>query len=144
MKSIHRNGALRLAVLFLTLVPSLVSAQDDADCQPYRWSFSGLRMRQDPADPLPTQGTPIPVTVGEVNCRYWATTPDEVTYYTCSEMAQRYSISNDVLFNLNPGLARDCSNVQADTDYCVTGCKYLTYLSYSSTPREKLRVRGRS
>ena len=88
-------------------------------------------MLQDPADPLPTQGTPTLVTVGEINCRYWTTTRAEVNYYTCSQMAQRYSISNDVLFKLNPSLARDCSNVQPGTDYCVRGCKY------SSTPREK-------
>ncbi len=130
MESLHRNGALRLAVLFLTLVPSLVSAQDQAEgCQPYRWSSNGLEMPHDPADPLPTQGTSIPpVTAGEINCRYWTTTPAEVNYYTCSQMSQRYSISNDKLFNLNPSLARDCSNVQPKTDYCVKGCKY------SSTP----------
>ncbi|KAK4243853.1 hypothetical protein C7999DRAFT_44412 [Corynascus novoguineensis] len=122
MMSLHRNGALRRAVLFLSLVPSFVSAQDQADCQPYRWGSSGLKMRQDdPADPLPTQGTPIPVTVGEINCRYWTTTPAEVNYYTCSRMTQRYDISNDVLFNLNSSLARDCSNVEPETAYCVRG-----------------------
>jgi hypothetical protein len=49
MESPHCLGALRLAVVFLTLVPSLVTAQY---CQPYRWSSSGLEKRQDgPADP---------------------------------------------------------------------------------------------
>lgn len=61
--------------------------------------------------------------VGEINCRYWTTTPAEVNYYTCSEMSLRYEISSKVLFSLNPGLAQDCSNVQAETAYCVRGCK---------------------
>ncbi|EAQ92535.1 hypothetical protein CHGG_00770 [Chaetomium globosum CBS 148.51] len=121
MKSLHHNSALRRAVLFLSLVPSLVSAQDESDCQPYRWNSGGLRMLQAAADPLPTQGIPIPVTVGEINCRYWSTTPAEVNYYTCSQLAQRYSISNDLFFQLNPGLASDCSDVQPETEYCVRG-----------------------
>jgi hypothetical protein len=82
-----------------------------------------MRAPGDPADPVPTQGTPTNVVVGEVNCRYWTTTPAEVDYYTCSAMSARYDISNDLIFSLNPGLARDCSNVEADTDYCVRGCK---------------------
>jgi hypothetical protein len=61
--------------------------------------------------------------VGEINCRYWSTTPAEVNYYTCSQLAQRYSISNDLFFRLNPSLASDCSDVQPETEYCVRGCK---------------------
>ncbi len=136
MKPLHRNGALRLAVLFLTPVPSLVSAQDQAgrppyQCQPYQWSSSGLELPQDPANPLPTQGTSLPpVAVGEINCRYWTTTRAEVNSHTCSQMVQRYKIPNDKLFLLNPSLARDCSNVQPKTDNCVYGCKS------SSMPKE--------
>jgi hypothetical protein len=70
MKSLHRNGGLRRVVLFLTLVPSLVSAQDQANgqpyqCKPYRWGAP-----EDPASPWPTQGIPTLVTVGEINYRY--------------------------------------------------------------------------
>ncbi|KAK4104707.1 carbohydrate-binding module family 18 protein [Parathielavia hyrcaniae] len=36
-------------------------------------------------------------------------------------MSQRYSITNDVLFKLNPSLAHDCTNVQPETEYCVKG-----------------------
>ena len=130
MKSLHTNGALRLAVLFLTIVPSLVSAQDQADdepyqCKPYQWSSNRLEIPQDPANPLPTQGISLPpVAVGEINCRYWTTTHAEVNSDTCLQMVQRYEITYDKLFMLNPGLARDCSNVQPKTDYCVYGCKY--------------------
>jgi len=129
MKTLYRNGALRLAaVLFLApLAPSLVSAQDEADCQPYRWSSNGLKVRQDPADPLPTQGIPTIVALGKINCRYWTTTPAAVNYYTCSQLSQRYRISNEKLFSLNPGLAHDCSNVQPETNYCVKGCECPLY-----------------
>ncbi len=132
MESLHRNGAFRLAVSFLTLVPSLVSAQDQAyHCKPYQWSSNGLGLPQDPANPLPTQGTPLPpVAVGEINCRYWTTTHAEVNSHTCLQMAQRYHIPNGKLFMLNPSLARDCSNVQPETDYCVRGCKYLPILPH--------------
>jgi hypothetical protein len=50
-------------------------------------------------------------------------------------MGQRYRMSSDKLFKLNPNLARDCSNVQPSTDYYVRGCKCLPI--YSFTPREK-------
>jgi hypothetical protein len=80
--------------------------------------------QDDPAAPLPTEGIPTIVAVGEINCRYWTTTPDEVNHDTCSQMARRYKITNDKLFKLNPSLAPDCSNVQPKTDYCVKGCKY--------------------
>jgi hypothetical protein len=131
MKSLRHNDAapsgvvvvLRLAAILLTMPLFLcpVSGQDGSECQPYKWSFAGLRIRQDGL--LPTEGTPTNVVVGEINCRYWTTTPAEVDYYTCSEMALRYEISNSVFFSLNPGLAQDCSDVQAETDYCVRGCK---------------------
>jgi hypothetical protein len=130
MKYLHRNDAassgvvvvLRLAAILLTMPLFLcpVSGQDGSECQPYQWGFAGLRMQQ---DGLPTEGTPTNVVVGEINCRYWTTTPAEVNYYTCSEMSLRYEISTKVLFSLNPGLAQDCSNVQAETAYCVRGCK---------------------
>jgi hypothetical protein len=122
------------AVLFLTLAPSLVSAQDEAgyQCQPYRWGLS-----DDPAEPLPTEGIPATVAVGEINCRYWTTTPAEVNQYTCWQMSQRYRVMKDVLLKLNPGLAGDCSNVQPETKYCVRGCKCLLTMG-------KLKMRGLS
>jgi hypothetical protein len=73
--------------------------------------------------------------VGEINCRYWTTTPAEVNHYTCLKISQRYSIFKDKLLKLNPNLAHDCSNVQPNTDYCVRGCKCLPIRS--STPRER-------
>lgn len=64
------------------------------------------------------------VHAGQVNCRYTASTNGrEVNYYTCALLANRYGISVESFFKLNPGLHPDCSNIQADTDYCVRGCK---------------------
>jgi hypothetical protein len=142
MESLHRNGALRRAVLFLTLVPSLGSAQDQADrqpyqCKPYRWGAP-----EDPANPRPTKGIPTVVTVGEINCRYWTTTPAEVNHYTCLKISQRYSIFKNKLLKLNPNLAHDCSNVQPNTDYCVRGCKCLSFRPHQEI--ENLRIRRRS
>ena len=64
------------------------------------------------------------VTAGQVNCRYSGTTDSDVNYYTCTLLSQFYGISNQVFFTLNPGLALDCSNIQPNTPYCVSGCKF--------------------
>ncbi|KAH6692832.1 hypothetical protein BKA61DRAFT_637637 [Leptodontidium sp. MPI-SDFR-AT-0119] len=61
------------------------------------------------------------VTAGQVNCRYSSTTDSEVNYYTCTTLSQFYKISTQVFFTLNPGLALDCSNIQPNTPYCVSG-----------------------
>lgn len=64
------------------------------------------------------------ITAGQVNCRYTDTTEDmDINYYTCTALATKYGISVETFFLLNPDLKTDCSNVQADTDYCVQGCK---------------------
>lgn len=64
------------------------------------------------------------VTVGEVNCRYTANTRNmDLNHCTCTALAIRYRITIEAFFTLNPGLHGDCRNIQADTDYCVRGCK---------------------
>ena len=61
---------------------------------------------------------------GQVVCRYTTNTADKVlNYYTCTALADRYGISVDVFFRLNPTVKRDCSNLRPNTDYCVRGCK---------------------
>lgn len=64
------------------------------------------------------------VTAGEVNCRYSSDTEDmEINYYTCTALANKFGITTNKLFLLNPDLETDCSNIKADTEYCVAGCK---------------------
>jgi hypothetical protein len=60
---------------------------------------------------------------GETVCRYEATTKSEVNYYTCHELAAKYSIILEKFFQLNPAIDKDCNNIQPNTVYCVAGCK---------------------
>ncbi|KAL1910215.1 hypothetical protein Sste5344_003829 [Sporothrix stenoceras] len=61
------------------------------------------------------------VAVGDVNCRYDATTGSKVSSATCAELAKKYGIREEVFFKLNPSVLPDCSNIGPDTDYCVAG-----------------------
>ena len=87
-----------------------------------------------PATATSTSAALVPVTIsplinedpqpGEINCRDTDSTEGmEINYYTCTALAARNRISVDTLFGLNPGLDRDCGNIEADTEYCVRGCK---------------------
>jgi len=60
-------------------------------------------------------------TSARVNCRYNATAPGQVDYSSCSQLAQRYGISIDLFFRLNPLLDPDCSSLQGGKEYCVAG-----------------------
>jgi hypothetical protein len=72
------------------------------------------------------------VAAGEVNCRYTGSTEDmDINYYTCTALAVRYGITIELFFLLNPELHPDCGNIQADTDYCVQGCKMQICLPYT-------------
>ena len=76
--------------------------------------------------PLVTSGN---IGVGQVNCRYAANTEGmSINYYTCTELAQDYGINVATFFKLNPTVLPDCSNIKANTDYCVAGCKSRTSL----------------
>lgn len=94
----------KLVSIFLafSLVNYVVSADD---CQPWQWTSK--------RDVVP----------GQVVCRYTLTSPAEVSYYTCIELADRYDISIDKFFLLNPDLDRDCKTIEPNTDYCVAGCE---------------------
>lgn len=73
--------------------------------------------------PLITSGN---ISVGQVNCRYTANTAGmDINYYTCIQLADTYGISVEKFFMLNPSVLPDCSNIQANTDYCVARCKSI-------------------
>lgn len=81
--------------------------------------------------PLVTSGNPG---VGQVNCRYAANTEGmSINYYTCTELAQDYGIDVAKFFKLNPTVLPDCSNIKANTDYCVAGCKSRTSLCFGKS-----------
>ncbi|KFA69002.1 hypothetical protein S40285_08973 [Stachybotrys chlorohalonatus IBT 40285] len=127
MKSFHIGAASSRAALWLAAASSLLFAdlalaQDQNDCRPYQWdNFLCIHAADDPADPEPTEGSLIVVQPGEANCRYWADTPEEVSYYTCSQLAHTYELLNEVFFSLNPSLKKDCSNIEPQAEYCVVG-----------------------
>ncbi|PVI03007.1 carbohydrate-binding module family 18 protein [Periconia macrospinosa] len=62
----------------------------------------------------------LPVSA-EVRCRYNATAPPTVSYYTCTALATKYDISIEKFFLLNPLLDPDCTSIQAGEPYCVAG-----------------------
>jgi hypothetical protein len=69
------------------------------------------------------------VGVGQVNCRYTANTAGmDINYYTCMQLASDNMITVQTFFKLNPTVKPDCSNIQANTDYCVAGCKFKAHL----------------
>ncbi|RKU43728.1 hypothetical protein DL546_004952 [Coniochaeta pulveracea] len=86
-----------------------VSTSSSVTAKPFS-STSGL------ASP---SGTPLQP--GQINCRAYGRTGKDVNYYTCTELADRYEITVDFLFKLNPDLKLDCSNIQPKTEYCVDG-----------------------
>ncbi|KAK8017687.1 carbohydrate-binding module family 18 protein [Apiospora rasikravindrae] len=68
-----------------------------------------------------------------VRCRYNATAPAPVSYYSCTAMAEKYGISRELFMDLNPLLDPDCSSIEAGRGYCVAGAVL------DATPRRRLR-----
>jgi hypothetical protein len=69
------------------------------------------------------------VAPGQVNCRYTTTTRADVNYYSCTQMSDDYYITIEKFFILNPTVNKECSNVKANTEYCVDGCMCMPYPS---------------
>jgi hypothetical protein len=63
------------------------------------------------------------VTAGDLVCRLPGRTYADVNYYTCTQLANKYGITIEKFFMLDPGLDPDCGNIKPYTDYCVAGCK---------------------
>lgn len=93
--------------LLLVLLLSLLRAVSADECQPHQWGRLA-------APPTPE--------VGELVCRSNGTSGAVVNYYSCKEMADYYELSIEQFFMINPVLEEDCSNIEPNTDYCVSGC----------------------
>lgn len=125
---VYSTGLLSLTLTLLLLTP--VPAADT--CQPSTWIKVAKRAAPTlAASPIikPKAVTKIVLGTaepGEVNCRYARQTGSDVNYYTCTELAERYEITVEEFFVINPGLKKDCSDIQPNTEYCVDGCKYST------------------
>lgn len=113
-------------VLIFTFGPLSSVVADD--CQPATWSKAANVARNalvgTSIAPAPTPSVASNSTVpktGEINCRSWGNTYDDVNYYTCTELCEKYQITTDFFFMLNPTLKPDCSNIQPKSSYCVDG-----------------------
>lgn len=103
-------------LLFLLARPFLPGVKSD-DCQPHQWKRD----------------------VGDIVCRYWATSPAEVNYYTCTQLALKYEETVEDFFFLNPTMDRDCETIQPNTDYCVRGCQFFPV----QKPNKHCHAKGR-
>ncbi|KAK0657903.1 hypothetical protein B0T16DRAFT_402704 [Cercophora newfieldiana] len=121
--------ALSLAFAFLAAPYSAVAAND---CQPVTWDDTPQRRDFAIATggsndsiivPNPVievrQASPTPLKPGDINCRAWMSTWDDVNYYTCKKMANDWGVSIAGFFKMNPALKVDCSNIQPNTQYCI-------------------------
>ncbi|OTA97428.1 carbohydrate-binding module family 18 protein [Hypoxylon sp. CO27-5] len=123
----------RLHSIMFHLLLALLSIVAADDCKPSTWTAATLRTG---ATPSIVANTTIKswirfksasvaaigsVKPGEVNCRYWGGTYEDVNYYTCTQLANKYDITIEKFFILNPDLDPDCGNIQPNTDYCVDG-----------------------
>ncbi|KAK6223465.1 hypothetical protein QIS74_03409 [Colletotrichum tabaci] len=61
------------------------------------------------------------MSVGDVVFRAFDESDEEVSDGICKDIADFYWIDVDFFFILNPGLERDCSNIQSNTEYCTDG-----------------------
>ncbi|KAH7024401.1 uncharacterized protein B0I36DRAFT_294999 [Microdochium trichocladiopsis] len=108
----------------------LLSVKADDVCKPVTWLPDGASeaapssdnstttIPRYPALDLITTGELKP---GEIRCRYATETRKDVNRWTCAWLAERYHITLDFFFTLNPSLGRDCSNIRPETAYCVKG-----------------------
>ena len=87
--------AIIVAACFLTAVKS------GDECQPATWKKRA---------------------VGDIICRYYLESPEQVNYYTCSQLALKFDITVEKFFELNPDMDKDCTKVKPLTRYCVKGC----------------------
>jgi hypothetical protein len=116
--------------------PYGVSAAND--CQPVTWDDGPMRRdlgiatarpnASEIVQPQPVvqarQASPTPLKPGDINCRAWMGTWDDVNYFTCKRMADSWGLSIAGFFKMNPTLKTDCSNIQPNTQYCVQACKF--------------------
>ncbi|KAF2271267.1 uncharacterized protein EI97DRAFT_497345 [Westerdykella ornata] len=122
--STHSLPCLLSLLLTLSLSPLTATAADE--CQPSTWASAG-RMRRAVVTPTAVASSSLTVanvgTVepGQINCQYWATTKSSVNYYTCTDLAEKYGISVEVFFQLNPEVDAGCGNIQPKTKYRVEG-----------------------
>lgn len=100
------------------------------ECRPYKWN-------KDTGEPISTFSSPENNKAsddydgdddehpkpGDVMCIKEVGAGKDVNYYTCTAMANEYSITVEEFFALNPSVKKDCSNMEPMGWYCIEGCK---------------------
>ena len=127
---------------FTLFLLSIFTVNASNQCQPATWSKANLRRAVTTSTTTSNATTTTSSTIstatsnitsiistgnvqpGQINCRYSASTYSDVNYYTCTQLADRYGITVQAFFTLNPKLDLDCSNIQPNSEYCIAGCKY--------------------
>ncbi|KAH7376591.1 hypothetical protein B0T11DRAFT_324474 [Plectosphaerella cucumerina] len=115
-------------LLHLLLGASLLCSTAVADeCQAVTWENAQRRdlpsNTQAAIRPAATRNVPSKsrLEAGDVNCRFWDQTYEQVNYYFCQRMATANDIDVETFFKLNPQVDRDCTKVRPYTKYCVEG-----------------------
>ena len=127
MKFFRRQTRSPNFLSFTLFLLSIFTVNASNQCQPATWSKANLRRAVTTSTTTSNITSIIStgnVQPGQINCRYSATTYSDVNYYTCTQLADRYGITVQAFFTLNPELDLDCSNIQPNSEYCVAGCKY--------------------
>jgi len=151
---------LPLALVVLSVTRGVVTGND---CQPITWEDPPEARDVSvyaanttvPVVAVPTDAVPQKsLKAGDINCRAWARTNDDPNYYSCKDLAERWSISTNWFFQINPTILPDCSNIRPNTRYCVHACKSLIcalptptlgiLVAPVITPRERKQISSHS
>lgn len=119
-----------LAITGASLLALLHTVSAD-DCVAWTWSWDAKKVAGAAvAAATPSPGVAVKAYVraatiepGDINCRDWTQTYDNVGYWSCGELADKSGITIDKFWILNPTLAPDCDGIQPNTEYCIDGCK---------------------
>ncbi|KAK7926866.1 hypothetical protein PG985_003864 [Apiospora marii] len=104
------------------LLASLAPADALKNRKPYNWDdVNGVPTTPAKRQTSANAGESDHAEPGVVNCRSWARTTKKADDGSCAEASERYQITLDLFFLLNPGVSLDCSNIQPQTDYCIDG-----------------------
>ncbi|KAE9367116.1 carbohydrate-binding module family 18 protein [Stipitochalara longipes BDJ] len=114
------------ATLLLFLITA-IAAEETGACKPVTWSATDLRGPKSTPTVWKRNKQSLSVAnigkaqTGQINCRYPGSTYDDVDSNTCAQLANKYQITLEKFFLLNPELDPDCGNIEPETDYCVAG-----------------------
>jgi hypothetical protein len=120
-----RLGLGGIGVILFSICLFLAPVSAGNDCQPHTWGPGPKRDLGGAVQSGLVESDDSVPQAGDLNCRKHSPTYDDANYYTCTELAEKNRITIEEFFWLNPGLKKDCSNIQPNSEYCVVGCRFL-------------------